>query len=166
VKTRNIAVFPVVALCSTPALADNKFGRTEATRMEQHHPFDTLLVCGIPVLQWHGTTSHVLLRSCQQVLQTLVRNGYREIVLDLQQATANAPREWQRLLDALERTLPTHTRAEVVLPAGSFPVRHLRRIRIAPSLALALSRITRLPVASLQAALTTHVRWQDIGNEE
>ncbi|GIV17148.1 MAG: hypothetical protein KatS3mg022_2583 [Armatimonadota bacterium] len=134
--------------------------------MEQRTPFDTLLVCGVPVLRWQGTTSHIALRSCQQILQALTRNGYREIVLDLQQAIADAPHEWQRLLSALEKMLPAHTHAEIVLPAGSLPARQLKRMRIAPSVALALSRITRLPAASLQAALTTHVRWQEIRDEE
>lgn len=134
--------------------------------MEQRALFDTLLVCGVPVLRWHGVMSHIALRSCQQILQALTRNGYREIVLDLQQAIADAPREWQRLLNALEKVLPAHIHAEVVLPAGSSPVRQPKRIRIAPSVALALSHITRLPAASLQAALTTHVRWQEIRDEE
>ncbi|MGC8785111.1 MAG: hypothetical protein ACP5RN_12105 [Armatimonadota bacterium] len=134
--------------------------------MEQHCPLDTLLVCGVPVLQWRGATSSFVLHRCQQILQALAHNGYREIVLDLQQAVAGAPREWQRLLNALEKMLPAHTRAEVVLPAGNVPVHHLKRMRVAPSVALALSHITRMPAASLQAALTTHVRWQEIRDEE
>lgn len=134
--------------------------------MEQHHPLDTLLVCGVPVLRWQGAMNRMAIRSCQQILQTLAQNGYREIVLDLQQTITSAPREWQRLLSTLERMLPAHTHAEVVLPAGSLPACQTKRLRIAPSVALALSHITRMPVASLQAALTTHIRWQEIRDEE
>ncbi|MCS6830548.1 MAG: hypothetical protein NZ749_07880 [bacterium] len=134
--------------------------------MERHSPFDTLLVCGVLVVQWRGAVNRMALQHCQQILQALARTGYREVVLDLRQAIVEAPREWQRLLGDMEKVLPLRVRVELVLPADSPPVRHSGRIRVAPSMALALSHITRLPVASLQATMTTHVRWQEVRDEE
>lgn len=129
--------------------------------MPQSTALDTQIICGVPVLHWHGALDDVQLGKCQRILQSLTHSGYRELVLDLQQATVAAPRELWRLLRMLERMLPAHTHAEVVLPAGSPPVRHPKRLRIAQSVALALSHITRLPAASLQATLAVHVRWQE-----
>lgn len=129
--------------------------------MPQSTALDTQIICGVPVLHWHGVLDDVQLAKCQRILQSLTHSGYRELVLDLQQATVAAPRELWRLLRTLERNLPAHMHAEVVLPAGSPPVRHPKRLRIAQSVALALSHITRLPAASLQAAFAVHVRWQE-----
>jgi membrane-bound ClpP family serine protease len=47
---------------------------------------DTLLMCGVPVLQWHGAIDESAVRQCQQVIDSLVRNGYCELVLNLQVA--------------------------------------------------------------------------------
>ncbi len=129
--------------------------------MPQSTALDTQIICGVPVLHWHGALDNAHFEHCQRILQSLTYSGYRELVLDLQQATVAAPRELWRLLRTLERMLPAHTHAEVVLPAGGPPVRHPKRLRIAQSVALALSHITRLPAASLQATLAVHVRWQD-----
>lgn len=129
--------------------------------MPQSTVVDTQIICGVPVLQWQGVLDNARLGYCERILQSLTHSGYRELVLDLQRATITAPRELWRLLRTLERMLPDHTHAEVVLPAGSPPVRHPKRIRIAPSVALALSHITRIPAASLQASLSVHVRWQE-----
>lgn len=129
--------------------------------MLQSTTFDTQLICGVPVLQWRGVLDDVRLAHCERILQSLTQSGYRELVLDLQQATITAPRQLWSLLQTLEKMLPAHMLAEVVLPAGSAPVRLPKRFRIAPSVALALSHITRIPAASLQASLPVHVRWQE-----
>jgi hypothetical protein len=129
--------------------------------MSQNTALDTQIICGVPVLQWRGVLDDVRLGYCERILQSLTHSGYRELVLDLQQASISAPRELWRLLRMLEKMLPAHAHAEVVLPAGSPPVRQPKRIRIAQSVALALSHITRIPAASLQASLAVHVRWQE-----
>lgn len=129
--------------------------------MEHYNPFDTVLMCGVPVLQWQSEPGRTAIAHCGQILQLLTRNGYREIVLDLQKVVFRAPRELQRFLSNLERMLPPHTRAEVVLPAGSQLVRLPKRMRVAPSVTIALSHITRLPAVSLQTVPITHVRWQE-----
>jgi hypothetical protein len=129
--------------------------------MLQSTTVDTQIICGVPVLQWRGAFDDARLAHCERILQSLAQSGYRELVLDLQQATITAPRQLWRLLQTLEKMLPAHTHAEVVLPAGSPPVRLPKRLRIAPSVALALSHITRIPAASLQASLTVHVCWQE-----
>lgn len=128
--------------------------------MQHGLPFDTHVICGVPVLHWHGDFSRATVAQCQQILHALTRNGYREIVIDLVRALG-APRELQRLLSTLDKILPAHTHAEIVLPAGSSPARYPKRMHLAQSVALALSHITRLPAASLQAAVPTHVRWQE-----
>ena len=129
--------------------------------MEQSSPFDTLLICGVPVLQWRAGAQNSAIVHCRQIVQSLARNGYREMVFDLHHIAVSAPRDVQRLLNTLERLLPAHTHVEIVLPAGSPVAWHPRRLRIAPSVALALSHITRLPVASLQGFLATHVCWRE-----
>ena len=129
--------------------------------MPQGTTLDTQIICGVPVLQWRGVLDDARLGHCERILQSLTHSGYRELVLDLQQASIGAPHELWRLLRTLEKMLPAHAHAEVVLPAGSPPVRQPKRIRIAQSVAQALSHITRIPVASLQASLTVHVRWQE-----
>ncbi|MCL6475861.1 MAG: hypothetical protein K6U75_12510 [Firmicutes bacterium] len=129
--------------------------------MPQSTALDTQIICGVPVLQWRGVLDDARLGCCERILQSLTHSGYRELVLDLRQASIGAPRELWRLLRTLEKMLPAHAHAEVVLPAGSPPVRQPKRIRIAQSVALALSHITRIPAASLQASLTVHVRWQE-----
>jgi hypothetical protein len=134
--------------------------------MSQNTALDTQIICGVPVLQWRGVLDDDRLGYCERILQSLTHSGYRELVLDLQQASIGAPRELWRLFRTLERMLPAHAHAEVVLPAGSPPVRQPKRIRIAQSVAQALSHIARIPAASLQASLTLHVRWQEIRDEE
>lgn len=129
--------------------------------MPQSTTVDTQIICGVPVVQWRGVFGDASLGYCERILQSLTHSGYRELVLDLQQASIGAPRELWRLFRTLERMLPAHAHAEVVLPAVSPHVRQPRRIRIAPSVALALSHIARIPAASLQASLTVHVRWQE-----
>lgn len=129
--------------------------------MPQTTALDTQIICGVPVLHWYGALDNAQFEHCQRILQSLTHSGYRELVLDLQQATVAAPRQLGRLLRTLEKILPAHTHAEVVLPAVSLPTGYLKRIRVAPSVALALSHITRLPAASLQAAFVVHVRWQE-----
>lgn len=129
--------------------------------MEQHGSLDTVLVCGVPVLRWQSDLGNSAVACCRQILQLLARNGYREIVFDLQKATFSAPRELQRFLTALDKILPAHTHTQVVLPAGNLSIRNPKRMRLAPSVAIALSYITRLPVVSLQATLANHVHWQE-----
>ncbi len=130
--------------------------------MEQASPFETLLICGVPVLQWRFGAEPSALTACRRLLDTLAKHGYRELVFDLQTLGVRSPRELQRLLSGLEKLLPAPTRAEIVLPAGIEPARHPRRMHVAPSLALALSHITRLPVASLQGMMATHVHWHEL----
>ncbi|MCS7309630.1 MAG: hypothetical protein NZ741_05370 [Armatimonadetes bacterium] len=134
--------------------------------MEQAARFDTLLVCGVPVLQWRGAATETAIRHCQQILQALACHGYREVVLDLQQVALSAPQGWQRFLRTLEKTLPSYLHADVVLPVESQSERYLKRIRVVPSTALALSHLTRLPLASLQGAQVTHISWQELRDEE
>ncbi len=134
--------------------------------MEQQVGFDTLLVCGVPVLRWRGAASERVLRESPALLRALARHGYREVVLDLQQVVASAPQEWRHLLWALEKTLPPALHAEVVLPAERLVDRSLRRMRVAPSLALALSHLTRLPLASLQPVRSLRISWQQFRDEE
>lgn len=122
---------------------------------------NTILVCGVPVLQWQGVLTPPAIASCQRILQSLARNGYREVVIDLQKVSIGAPRELQRLLSVLDKILPAHTLAEVVLPAGSSLTRQPKRLRLASSVTCALSHITRLPAVSLQAARVTQVRWTE-----
>lgn len=130
--------------------------------MEHSVPFDTLLICGVPVVQWRADAEKPAVAYYRQIVQSLARNGYREMVFDFQHISATAARDVQRTLGTLEKVLPAHTHAEVVLPAGTVPARPLRRLRVAPSLALALSHITRLPVASLQALPATRVCWHEL----
>jgi hypothetical protein len=122
---------------------------------------DTLLMCGVPVLQWHGAIDESAVRHCQQVIDSLVRNGYRELVLNLQVARVKTPRQLQRFLNMLDGILPARVQVEVVLPAGSNPSRTPKRWHKAPSVTLALSHLTRLPAASLQSLQITHVSWLD-----
>lgn len=129
--------------------------------MEHHTPFETVLICGVPVLQWQSETGGTAIARCGQVLLLLTHNGYREVVFDLQKMVFRAPRGLQRFLINLERILPPHTHAEVVLPAASQSIRQPKRMRVAPSVTIALSHITRLPAVSLQTVLATHVRWQE-----
>lgn len=120
--------------------------------MEHSVPFDTLLICGVPVVQWRADAEKPAVAFYRQIVQSLARNGYREMVFDFQHISETAARDVQRTLGTLEK----------VLPAGTVPARPLRRLRVAPSLALALSHITRLPVASLQALPATRVCWHEL----
>ncbi|MGQ9487476.1 MAG: hypothetical protein ACUVTY_06690 [Armatimonadota bacterium] len=129
--------------------------------MGQHGSLDTVLVCGVPVLRWQSDLGNAAVAHCRQILQLLARNGYREIVFDLRNATFSAPRELQKFLRSLDVILPAQTHTQVVLPVGSPSIRNPKRMRVAPSVAIALSYITRLPVVSLQATLATHVHWQE-----
>lgn len=129
--------------------------------MEQHGSLDTELVCGVPILRWQNDLGNAAVDRCRQILQLMARNGYREVVLDLRKATFRAPRELQKFLRALDAILPAQTHTQIVLPAGISSIRNPKRMRVASSVAIALSYITRLPVASLQATLATHVYWQE-----
>jgi hypothetical protein len=129
--------------------------------MQSAGVLDTHLMCGVPVLEWHGAIDESAIRRCRQVIHSLAHSGYRELVLDLQMASVKAPRQLQRFLNMLDSILPAHLQAEVVLPAGTQPSRAPKRWHWAPSVALALSHLPRLPAASLQSLQVTHVRWLD-----
>lgn len=128
---------------------------------EDRSEFSVELICGVPVLQWRGSVEKNFVNRCQQVLQALFRSGHHEAVLNLNTANTGQqePRRFLRLLD---KAIPGNMRLEIVLPPGSPAASSLRRAHVAQSVALAISRITRLPAASLQGALPTHVHWYNV----
>lgn len=134
--------------------------------MRQESTLDTLLFCGVPVLQWRGVTGETVLRRSQRVLHTLVQHGYREAVIDLRRAITIGSEGYARLLQEIERELPAGLHVEVVLPAGETPDTSCARLHVATSVAAALSHLARVPIASLQGSSNWRIRCKPITDEE